>query len=107
MISQLLLASSISYAEPCQDKNFWQAWYDASQFKGFGLPPDSNEVTKAQYRFAENYFTGNVLTKDYTRAIDLFQRAANSGLNQAHFRLGLINHYGKGKVRDLNKAYAH
>ena len=53
ILSQLLLASSISYAEtPCQDKNFWQVWYDDSQFKGFGIPPNSNDVAKAQYRFA-------------------------------------------------------
>ena len=108
LLSQLLLVSTISYAQtPCQDKDFWQTWYDKNQFKGFGLVPEKKEITKAQYNFAENYFSGKTLTKDYTRGIDLFQRAANSGLHQANFRLGLINHYGKGKVRDLKEAYRH
>ena len=93
--------SSVS-DESCTQENFWTTWFDNSnQFKGFGVPPSQKEISKAQFRFAENYHTGTVLTKDYQRALDLFTRAANSGLTQANFKLGLINHYGQGKVKNL------
>ena len=93
-------------SENCKQETFWTTWFDGSnQFKGFGVPPSQKEISKAQYRFAENYHNGRVLTKDYQRALDLFTRAAESGLTQANFKLGLINHYGHGKAKDLSEAY--
>ena len=92
----------------CKEDTFWTTWFDNSnQFKGFGVPPSKKEISKAQYRFAENYHNGKVLTKDYSRALDLFRRAANSGLTQANFKLGLINHYGQGKAKNLKDAYSY
>ena len=74
--------SSVS-DESCTQENFWTTWFDSSnQFKGFGVPPSQKEISKAQYRFAENYHNGKILTKDYQRALDLFTRAADSGLTQ-------------------------
>ena len=94
--------------ENCKQETFWTSWFDNSnQFKGFGVPPSQKEISKAQYRFAENYHNGKVLTKDYQRALDLFTRAADSGLTQANFKLGLINHYGQGKAKDLSEAYTY
>ena len=94
--------------ENCEQETFWTSWFDNSnQFKGFGVPPSQKEISKAQFRFAENYHTGTILTKDYQRALDLFTRAANSGLTQANFKLGLINHYGQGKVKNLSEAYTY
>ena len=92
----------------CKQETFWASWFgNTNEFKGFGVPPNKKEISKAQYVFAENYHNGTVLTKDYQRALDLFQRAADSGLTQANFKLGLINHYGQGKSKDLNEAYAY
>ena len=99
--------SSVS-EESCTQETFWTTWFDNSnQFRGFGVPPSQKEISKAQYRFAENYHNGKVLTKDYQRALDLFTRAADSGLTQANFKLGLINHYGQGKAKDLSEAYTY
>ena len=62
----------------CKQETFWTAWFDnTNQFKGFGNSPSKKEISKAQYLFAENYHTGTTLTKDYQKAIDLFQRAAD------------------------------
>ena len=105
VIGQLLCISSFSQAvNSCEDKTFWQTWYKEGQFKGFGISPSKEEAAKAQYLFAENHYKGNFLTKDYSRALALFTKASEAGLSQADFRLGLMNHYGQGKVKDL-KAY--
>ena len=107
-LSPLLFLSTMGYAQTnCQEENFWQVWYPKGQFVGFGTPPSINKIAIAQYEFAEKYHSGNILTKDYSRALDLFKRAADQGLTQAHFKLGLINHYGQGKAKDLNSAYLH
>ena len=107
-LSQLLLISSLSHADTsCKQENFWQNWFPKGEFVGFGKAPSVDKVAKAQYEFAQNYHRGNILTKDYSRALDLFQRAADNGLTQAHFKLGLLNHYGQGKAKDLSEAYTH
>ena len=42
--------------ENCKQETFWTSWFDnTNQFKGFGVPPSQIEISKAQYRFAENY----------------------------------------------------
>ena len=108
VIGQLLCISSFSQAvNSCEDKTFWQTWYQSGQFKGFGISPTKEAVAKAQYLFAENHYKGNLLTKDYKRALDLFKKAADAGLPQAYFRLGLMNHYGQGKSKDLKSAYTY
>ena len=54
-----------------EDKTFWQNFGTQSgQFKGFGISPTKEAVAKAQYLFAENHYKGNLLTKDYKRALD-------------------------------------
>ena len=104
-LSQLLLVSTLSHADGlCKEADFWQSWFPKGEFVGFGHAPSIDKIAKAQFQFAQNYHRGNILTKDYSRALDLFQRAANNGLTQAHFKLGLINHYGQGKVKDLSGA---
>ena len=63
--------------ENCKQETFWTSWFDnTNQFKGFGVPPSQIEISKAQYRFAENYHNGKVLTKDYQRALDLFDSSS-------------------------------
>ena len=108
ILSTLFFISSITQAHgKCIKQDFWTTWFNKGQFKGFGISPSKNEISKAQYELAENYYLGKVVSKNYSKAIDLFDRASKDGLSQAHFRLGLINHYGQGKVKNLQQAFQH
>ena len=107
-LSPIFLFSNLVVAKDnCDKETFWSTWYNQGGFKGFGIAPSQEKIVKAQYELAEHYYKGNGVTKDYSKALDLFQRAAEGGLTQAHFRLGLINHYGKGKSKDLKEAFNH
>ncbi|MCH9781965.1 MAG: sel1 repeat family protein, partial [Betaproteobacteria bacterium] len=108
ILSQILLLCSLTtLSKACEEKSFWESWYPNGSFKGFGTPPEKLDFAKAQYHLSENYFKGNHLTKDYTRAVSLYQLAADNGVERAHFKLGLMNHYGKGKLKNLTEAYNH
>ena len=108
LISKILFISTLSHSvNSCEEKNFWQTWYKDNQFKGFGIVPNKKDIAQAQYLFAENHYEGKKLSKDYSRALDLYTKASDSGVNQANFKLGLMNHYGKGKVKNLKLAYEY
>ena len=103
---QLLMFSSLGYAnENCQNGDFWQTWFEESQFVGFGNPPSTNQIGNAQLEKANQYYFGNNLTKDYAKALELYKKAANNGIDEANFSLGLMHHYGKGKLVSYQEAY--
>ncbi|MDG1095156.1 MAG: SEL1-like repeat protein, partial [Methylophilaceae bacterium] len=75
---QLLMFSSLGYAnENCQNGDFWQTWFEKSQFVGFGNPPSTNKVGNAQLGKANQYYFGNNSTKNYAKALELYKKAAN------------------------------
>ena len=45
--------------------------------------------------------------KDVTRAVELYERAAELGLKEAHHNLGVLYHEGKEVVKDMDKAIRH
>ena len=95
--------SSTNAGDTCLQQNFWDIWFNQGSFKGFGAPPSETQIQKAQVELAENYYLGDRVVKNYKSAYDLFLRASKGDLTQANFRLGLMNHYGQGKEKDLIK----
>ena len=105
ILTSVFLISSSYASEDCIKKDFWSTWYSQGSFKGFGLPPIKAEIHKAEYQLAEEYYQGKRVSKNYTKARELFSSAADGGLDQANFRLGLIHHYGQGTTKDLPRAF--
>ena len=56
----------------------------------------------SKYRFGEYG-----LEKDFTRAVDLYERAAELGLKEAHFNLGVLYDNGTDADKDTTKAFRH
>ena len=103
---QLVMFSSLGYSqEKCQDGDFWQTWFEESQFVGFGNLPTTNQIGNAQLDKANQYYLGNNLNKDYSKALELYKKAASNGIDEANFSLGLMHHYGKGKLVSYEEAY--
>ena len=47
------------------------------------------------------------LEKDVTRAVELYERAAELGVKEAHHNLGVLYHEGKKVAKDTDKAINH
>jgi len=47
------------------------------------------------------------LVKDVTRAVELYERAADLGMNEAHHNLGVLYANGKEVAKDMAKAFHH
>ena len=47
------------------------------------------------------------LEKDVTRAVELYERAAELGLKEAHYELGCLYREGTGVEKDMAKAFRH
>ncbi|EJK44602.1 hypothetical protein THAOC_36846, partial [Thalassiosira oceanica] len=56
----------------------------------------------AKYRFG-----ANGLEKDVTRAVELYDRAAELGVKDAHFNLGVLYAKGADVAKDMVKAFRH
>ena len=83
-------SNKASRKENCQDGDFWQTWFKESQFIGFGNPLTQIKSANAQLEKANQYYFGNNLTKDYAKALELYKKAANNGIDEANFSLGLM-----------------
>ncbi len=104
--AQLLMFSLTSHSEEkCHDGDFWHKWFKESQFIGFGNIPSQNQIANAQLDRANQFFSGKSLTKDYSKAIALYKKAARNGIHEANFNLGLMSHYGKGRLVSYQEAY--
>ena len=60
----------------------------------------------AIWNLGAQYYGGG-LKKDLARAVELFERAAELGVNDAHFNLGVIYAYDEDVERDVDKAIRH
>ena len=67
--------------------------------------PTTNQIGNAQLDKANQYYLGNNLNKDYSKALELYKKAASNGIDEANFSLGLMHHYGKGKLVSYEEAY--
>ncbi|EJK75753.1 hypothetical protein THAOC_02514 [Thalassiosira oceanica] len=47
------------------------------------------------------------LVKDVTRAVELYERAAELGVKDAHYNLGVLYDQGKEVAKDMDKAFRH
>ena len=62
----------------------------------------------AIWQLGNKYQFGQLgLEKDVTRAIELYERAAELGVKEAHFALGVLYHGGKEVEEDMDKAFCH
>ena len=52
-------------------------------------------------------FGQNGLKKDVTRAVELYERAAELGVKQAHYNLGVLYDVGTDVEKDMDKAIRH
>ena len=63
---------------------------------------------KAIYHLGDKYHSGlNGLEKDMTRAVELYERAAELGIKGAHYNLGCFYDEGKVVEKDTAKAIRH
>jgi len=63
---------------------------------------------KAIYHLGDKYHSGlNGLEKDMTRAVELYERAAELGVKGAHYNLGCFYDEGKVVEKDTAKAIRH
>ena len=56
----------------------------------------------AQYNLARHYYDAK---RDYAKAYEWYQKAANQGIAKAQFNLGVMNSNGEGVPQDYAKAY--
>ena len=62
----------------------------------------------AMFDLGNQYAKGSYgLTMDVTRAVELYERAAELGEKKAHFKLGYLYNEGKGVEKDRAKATLH
>ncbi|EJK72976.1 hypothetical protein THAOC_05433 [Thalassiosira oceanica] len=62
----------------------------------------------AMFTLGAKYHFGEIgLEKDATRAIELYERAAELGVKEAHFNLGVTYHEGTDVEKDTAKAVRH
>ena len=62
----------------------------------------------AMWNLGNQYAKGSYgLEKDVTRAVDLYERAAQLGEKEAHFKLGYLYAGGRGVEKDTAKAIQH
>ncbi|EJK46507.1 hypothetical protein THAOC_34820 [Thalassiosira oceanica] len=62
----------------------------------------------AMWHLGKQYADGSYgATKDVTRAIDLYERAAEHGLKDAHCSLGCLYHVGTDVEKDTARAIRH
>jgi len=63
---------------------------------------------EAMLNLGNQYITGdNGLVKNVTRSLELFERAADLGLKNAHYRLSYLYHFGVNVEKDTAKAMRH
>ena len=63
---------------------------------------------KAIYQLGNDYCLGRYgLEKDVSRAVELYERAAELGLKGAHFSLGVLHDEGTDVEKDIAKAIRH
>ena len=68
---------------------------------------DAGDPT-AIYHLGTKYDLGqNGLEKDVTRAVELYERAAELGVKEAHFNLGVMYGAGTDAEKDMDKAIRH
>src|ERR1700693_5859863 len=62
---------------------------------------------KAQYKLGLSYMTGSGVTRDYEKALDLYNKAAKQGSTDAEFGLGYMYEQGWGVKKDYGQAFLY
>lgn len=60
---------------------------------------------EAAYNLAVSYYKGEGVTKNYSKAIQLFQKAAAKDLKEAQFKMDYLYDYGHDVKQNYHKAY--
>lgn len=61
-----------------------------------------NGDSEKQYKIAENYDYGNLIPRDFYKALSWYERSANNNYKPAQFRMGYFYCRGLGVPRDAN-----
>ncbi|EJK66853.1 hypothetical protein THAOC_12181 [Thalassiosira oceanica] len=62
----------------------------------------------AIWNLGNQYCVGNYgLVKDVSRAVELYERAAELGVTEAHYNLGVLYSFGADVEKDMTKAFRH
>lgn len=75
----------------------------ASDFAITKLLAEKGDVG-AQYTIGSMYYAGNGVRQDYSKAFDLYQKAANQGFAEAQNNLGLMYAKGNGVPQNYTTA---
>ena len=70
----------------------------------FSLPHHNQGTASEQYNLGVRYQEGNGVTRDFGKAAELFQKAADQGYAPAQTNLGWLYKNGDGVTKDLDKA---
>src|SRR5690606_36245003 len=62
-------------------------------------------IAEAQHDLAALYAAGGRVRQDYPRAVYWFQRAADAGIANAYYNLGVMAQQGLGMGRDAQKSF--
>ncbi|MCD8286114.1 MAG: sel1 repeat family protein [Clostridia bacterium] len=64
-----------------------------------------NGNAEAACELGAYYYTGRIGEQDFTRAVELYKKAAEMGSRQANENLGYCYYYGRNMPKDYEKAY--
>ena len=74
-------------------------------FRYLDYAADQGQSTPdASIALASFYLTGEIVPQNYTKAIQLYQDAADSGNSRAQLELGFLYYIGQGVAQDFSKA---
>ena len=75
-------------------------------FKYLDFAADQGQITAdASIALAGFYLQGLIIPQNYTRAIELYSRAADTGNPRAQLELGFLYYIGQGVDQDFSKAH--
>ena len=74
-------------------------------FKKASEVKDKEVKRKGLYSVGTFYYLGDVVNKDYKKAVEYFEKSAELGLSDAYNYLGIAYEYGEGVKKNYAKAF--
>ena len=95
-----ILAILLFLLTACQDSTIEYSCDNIDQLKKQVVEEDK----KAQFKLAQCYQNGKGVEKDFSTAVEYYQKASGQNYANAQFNLGDMYEYGKGVEKDFKKA---
>lgn len=93
--------------DACIDLGYCYAEHLHDYQKALEIFYSIQDQPEAEFFIAECYFYGNGVSKDYSKAIEWYTKAANQNYHKALCNLGYCYEHGYGVNKDINKAYEY